>query len=225
MQDSSDIEQVAAGFFQVGLYLRSKQWRTAEKSGLTSTQISILGFLKRRGPNRVMALAKLVGITEATASRAISTLERKGLVEKSADPDDGRATRISLTAAGTRIMSRQSEFPRALLAALAGLDPIESTVLHRVLSKVILHLQEQGAIEPQRMCCTCRFFQPYVHSDAVRPHHCEFVDAPFGSVSLRLDCGDHIPADESVKKQRWQRFLAAKPLERGAAHLEEQGNS
>ena len=225
MQDSSDIEQVAAGFFQVGLYLRSKQWRTAEKSGLTSTQISILGFLKRRGPNRVMALAKLVGITEATASRAISTLERKGLVEKSADPDDGRATRISLTAAGTRVMSRQSEFPRALLAALAGLEPIESTVLHRVLSKVILHLQGQGAIEPQRMCCTCRFFQPYVHSDAVRPHHCEFVDAPFGSVSLRLDCGDHIPADESVKKQRWQRFLAVKPLERGDAHLEEQGNS
>ena len=107
------------------------------------------------------------------------------------------------------------------MAALAGLDLIESTVLHRVLSKVILHLQETGAIEPQRMCCTCRFFRPYVHSDAVRPHHCEFVDAPFGSVSLRLDCGDHIPADESERKQRWQRFLAVKPLERGATHPEE----
>ena len=221
MQNTGDIEQVAAGFFQLGLYLRSKQWRNAEKSGLTSTQISILGFLKRRGPNRVMALAKLVGITEATASRAISTLERKGLVEKRADPDDGRATRISLTATGIRLLSRQSEFPEALMAALAGLDPIESTVLHRVLSKVILHLQETGAIEPQRMCCTCRFFRPYVHSDAVRPHHCEFVDAPFGSVSLRLDCGDHIPADESVRKQRWQRFLAVKPLERRATHPEE----
>ena len=218
MQDTGDIKQVAAGFFQLGLYLRSKQWRNAEKSGLTSTQISILGFLNRRGPNRVMALAKLVGITEATASRAISTLERKGLVEKGADPDDGRATRISLTATGIRLMSRQSEFPEALMAALAGLDPIESTVLHRVLSKVILHLQETGAIEPQRMCCTCRFFRPYVHSDAVRPHHCEFVDAPFGSVSLRLDCGDHIPAEESVRQQRWQRFLAVKPLEQRATH-------
>ena len=221
MQNTGDIEQVAAGFFQLGLYLRSKQWRNAERSGLTSTQISILGFLKRRGPNRVMALARLVGITEATASRAISTLERKGLVEKRADPDDGRATRISLTATGIRLLSRQSEFPEALLAALAGLDPIESTVLHRVLSKIILHLQETGAIEPQRMCCTCRFFRPYVHSDAVRPHHCEFVDAPFGSVSLRVDCGDHIPADESVRKQRWQRFLAVKPLERRATHPEE----
>ena len=221
MQNTGDIEQVAAGFFQLGLYLRSKQWRNAERSGLTSTQISILGFLKRRGPNRVMALAKLVGITEATASRAISTLERKGLVEKRADPDDGRATRISLTATGIRLLSRQSEFPEALMAALAGLDPIESTVLHRVLSKIILHLQETGAIEPQRMCCTCRFFRPYVHSDAVRPHHCEFVDAPFGSVSLRVDCGDHIPADESVRKQRWQRFLAVKPLERRATHPEE----
>ena len=215
MQDTGDIEQVAAGFFQVGLYLRSKQWRSAEKSGLTSTQVSILGFLKRRGPNRVMALARLVGITEATASRAISTLQRKGLVEKSADPDDGRATRISLRTAGVRAMSRQSEFPETLLAALAGLDPAESTVLHRVLSKVILHLQETGAIEPQRMCCTCRFFQPYVHTDAFRPHHCEFVDAPFGTVSLRLDCGDHIQADEAVRTQRWRRFLAVEPLEQG----------
>ncbi len=221
MQNTGDIEQVAAGFSQLGLYLRSKQWRSAEKSGLTSTQISILGFLKRRGPNRVMALARLVGITEATASRAISTLERKGLVQKGVDPDDGRATRISPTAAGIRLLSGQSEFPDGLMAALAGLDPIESTVLHRVLSKVILHLQETGAIEPQRMCCTCRFFRPYVHTEAARPHHCEFVDAPFGSVSLRLDCGDHIQADESVRKQRWQRFLAVKPLERGGAHPEE----
>lgn len=215
MQPTGDIEQVAAGFFQVGLYLRSKQWRNAEKSGLTSTQISILGFLNRRGPNRVTVLAKLVGITEATASRAISTLQRKGLVGKSADPDDGRATRISLTAAGVRVMSQQSEFPETLLAALAGLHPTESTVLHRVLSKVILHLQETGAIEPQRMCCTCRFFQPYVHADPFRPHHCEFVDAPFGTVSLRIDCGDHIQAEEPVKTQRWQRFLEVKPLERG----------
>lgn len=213
MQNTGDIEQVAAGFSQVGLYLRSKQWKNAEKSGLTSTQISILGFLKRRGPNRVMALAKLVGITEATASRAISTLQRKGLVKKSADPDDGRATRISLKAAGVRVMSRQSEFPETLLAALAGLDPTESTVLHRVLSKVILHLQETGAIEPQRMCCTCRFFHPYIHEDAFRPHHCEFVDAPFGTVSLRLDCGDHIQAEEPMRMQRWQRFLAARPPE------------
>ncbi|MER3418788.1 MAG: MarR family transcriptional regulator, partial [Chloroflexota bacterium] len=27
-----------------------------------------------------------------------------------------------------------------------------------------------------------------------RPHHCAFVDAPFGDRSIRLDCPDHAPA-------------------------------
>ena len=48
------------------------------------------------------------------------------------------------------------------------------------------------------MCCTCQYFRPYRHSEESRPHDCDFVDAPFGTASLRLDCGDHQPAVEIV---------------------------
>ena len=211
MSRADDIKQAATGLAQLSLYLRTRQWKTGEALGLTPTQITVLTLLRQRGSNRVRTLAKLLGVSLATASRVISALERKQLVRKSIDPADGRATLVSLTQAGVRVVSSRTEFPEALLSALAGLSPLESRALHTALSKVILELQESGAIEPQRMCCTCRFFRPYRHSDQSRPHHCDFVDAPFGTASLRLDCGDHQPAEEAARKERWRRFLAATP--------------
>jgi hypothetical protein len=46
-----------------------------------------------------------------------------------------------------------------------------------------------------------RFFQPYRHPDPDRPHHCAFVDAPFGDGELRLDCPDHdaAPAGQAAR--------------------------
>ena len=211
MSRADDIKQAATGLAQLSLYLRTRQWKAGESLGLTPTQITVLTLLRQRGSNRVRTLAKLLGVSLATASRVISALERKQLVRKSIDPADGRATLVSLTQSGVRVASSRTEFPEALLSALAALSPLESRALHTALSKVILELQESGAIEPQRMCCTCRFFRPYRHSDQSRPHHCDFVDAPFGTASLRLDCGDHQPAEEAARKERWRRFLAATP--------------
>ena len=211
MSRVDDHKQAATGLAQLSLFLRTRQWQAAESLGLTPTQNTVLTLLRQRGPNRVRTLAKLLGVTQATASRAVSALERKRLVRKSIDPGDGRATLVSFAPAGLRLASGRTEFPEALLTALAGLSPLENRALHSALSKVILELQESGAIEPQRMCCTCRFFRPYRHSDESRPHHCDFVDAPFGTDSLRLDCGDHQPAEETLRRQRWRRFLAATP--------------
>ncbi len=211
MSRADDIKQAATGLAQLSLYLRTRQWKAGEALGLTPTQITVLTLLRQRGSNRVRTLAKLLGVSLATASRVISALERKQLVRKSIDPADGRATLVSLTQSGVRVVSSRTEFPEALLSALAALSPLESRALHTALSKVVLELQESGAIESQRMCCTCRFFRPYRHSDQSRPHHCDFVDAPFGTASLRLDCGDHQPAEEAARKERWRRFLAATP--------------
>ena len=211
MSRADDIKQAATGLAQLSLYLRTRQWKDGEALGLTPTQITVLTLLKQRGANRVRTLAKLLGVSLATASRVISALERKQLVRKSIDPADGRAALVSLAPAGLRVVSTRTEFPQGLLSALAGLSPLESRALHTALSKVVLELQESGAIEPQRMCCTCRFFRPYRHSDQSRPHHCDFVDAPFGTASLRLDCGDHQPAEEAARKERWRHFLAATP--------------
>ena len=212
MAPVEDLKQAATGFAQVGLYLRTEQWRSAEALNLTPTQLNLLVYLKRRGPNKGVSLARLLGISQATASRAIATLLRKGLVERQTDPGDGRASRVGLTPAGARLAADQPVAPTALLASLAGLDIHAHSLLQRTLTQIILGLQTARAIEPQRMCATCCFFRPYAHPDTTTPHHCDFVDAPFGTKSLRLDCGDHRTAD--CRTRQWRRFLAGPPKQR-----------
>jgi len=55
---------------------------------------------------RVTGLADLLGVDAPTVTRKIQQLEREGFVSRRADPDDGRATRITLTRAGKRTLER-----------------------------------------------------------------------------------------------------------------------
>lgn len=208
-QAECDSEQIAAGLGQLAGFLRMAAWREAEPLGLTATQTTCLSHISARGPIRVTMLARLLGVTQATASDVVAALQRKKLVERRPDPADGRATRVHLTSAGARIARRTSLPPEALARAIGSLASDERAGLRRALSKTILSLQQEGAIEPQRLCLTCRFFRPYAHSDADMPHHCAFVDAAFGDASLRLDCRDHEEADPGEKASALSAFASA----------------
>lgn len=204
---NSTTSQAAFGLAQIGAFLRSAQWRTGEEHGLTPTQLSILAALRRLGDVRVQILAGRLGVTHPTASDAVSALQSKGLVEKLPDPDDGRAVLIRLTAQGKLLAQKADTFPSGFLSAIGQLDSGDQSGLHRSLTKIIRSLQEAGLIEPQRLCATCEFFRPNAHPGAAKPHHCAYVDAAFGDAELRLDCGDHVQADDIEKEQKWRCFL------------------
>jgi hypothetical protein len=53
--------------------------------------------------------------------------------------------------------------------------------------------------------------RPTLTSD--RPHHCRFVDAPFGDSELRLDCVDHQTARADVHEMHSARFAAGPRLD------------
>ncbi len=209
MSSPQDADQIATGLAQIAAFVRMADWREAEPLGLTPTQRTCLLVLADRGACRVTALAKLLAITQPTASDVIAALERKGLVERRPDPADARATQVHPTATGMAVARRTAQTPAALSRAIDALSATERVGLRRALSKMILSLQQQGAIEPQRLCLGCRFFRPYVHSDALKPHHCTFVDAAFGDVSLRLDCSDHEDADPGQKAAVLSAFASA----------------
>lgn len=198
----TDTEQLAAGLGQLSRYMRMAEWREAEPLGLTATQSACLSLLAGRGPCRVTLLARLLGVTQATASDVVAVLERKGHVERRPDPADGRASLVHLLAGGDAVARQTARPPSALVEALEALGPTQGSDLRSALAEIIRHLQSVGAIEPQRLCLNCRFFRPYVHSDAARPHHCAFVDAAFGDASLRFDCGDHEPAEAGTAQSR-----------------------
>jgi DNA-binding MarR family transcriptional regulator len=59
---------------------------------------------------RVSDLAARVGLDASTVSRQIKQLEDKGIVERTADPADGRASLVQISTAGEAVM--QSAFTR-----------------------------------------------------------------------------------------------------------------
>jgi DNA-binding MarR family transcriptional regulator len=198
--------RLATGLAKIGLALKSRSWRDAAGRGLTPTQGQILTLL-RRGPLRLAALAEELGVTPATASDAVSALKRKGLVKKPRTKHDARAISVELTARGRREADRAAQWPDFLAAVAGELSPGEQAVLLRALIKMIRTLQLRGEIPVARMCVTCRFFRPNACPGAAQPHYCDFVSAPFGDSSLRLDCPDHAPAPPGLAETNWQSYL------------------
>ena len=188
----------ATGLAKIGLLLRHHAWQERGQTGLTPTQGQLLAQLRAQPGRGVGELAESLGVSSPTVSDALATLVAKRLVVKRPSPRHPRAVAITLTAAGRRAAERAAGWPDTLLAAVDALEPDEQAALVRALTKMIRELQERGEIPIARMCVSCRFFRPNVHPDDAAPHHCAFVDAPFGDRELRLDCADHEPATEPV---------------------------
>ncbi|HET7094903.1 MAG TPA: MarR family winged helix-turn-helix transcriptional regulator [Thermomicrobiales bacterium] len=201
--------RIVNGLAKIGLATRHRAWSEAEASGLTPTQGQILALL-RASPTglRLSELAARLAVTPPTASVAVRTLTAKGLVRKERAPADARGVVLTLTALGVRQAERAAGWSDFLLTAIGALTPPEREVFLRALVKMIRVLQERREIPVARMCVSCRFFRPYRHDDADRPHHCAFVDAAFGDRSLRLDCAEFEPAAPEFAAQNWETFNA-----------------
>jgi DNA-binding MarR family transcriptional regulator len=201
--------RIATGLHKIGIALRHAAWNEHPRSGLTPTQAQLLVLVDARPGGRTLsALAAELGVTAPTASDSVSALERKGLVEKRRAAGDARALAVRPSPAGRRLARRLALWPDFLLAAIDELDVGEREVFQRALVKMIRSLQIRGRIPVARMCVGCRFFRPYAHASSSAPHHCAFVDAPFGDAELRLDCADQQPAPPEEAEAAWERFLA-----------------
>lgn len=193
-EEAQGTQKVVQGLMKIALALRHRAWQHAYPYALTPTQAQILIELLRRDPQAVPVseVARALAVTLPTASDAVEALVRKGLLRKRLRLQDRRARELSLTPAGRRLARRVRLWPDFLLEALEDLSSEERSVLLRALMRMIRVLQERGEISPSRMCLTCIYFRPNVHPNPVRPHHCAFVDAPFGDLHLRMDCPDHV---------------------------------
>jgi len=109
--------------------------RLRQESGVVGPEISptltaALATIDRCGPLTPSALAEAERIQRPTATRIVGRLEARGLVARSADPDDGRVSFVAVTSEGRallkRIRSRKSEF---LAKRLRQLTPAEQATL------------------------------------------------------------------------------------------------
>src|SRR5919107_249285 len=106
---------------------------------------ALLQPLERDGDQRCSALAARAGIDVSVASRQIAVLERSGHVERRPDPNDGRASLLSLTSAGADAPAA-TPAPRSDWApvALAGWDEDDARTLPDLLDRLVADLEAVG---------------------------------------------------------------------------------
>ena len=86
-------------------------------------------------PIRLTALAERESVTAPTMSRIVASLEEQGYVERTTDPDDGRAKLLSPTPAGVDLIAEvRTKKARILADALAGLDDDDRATVGRGLA-------------------------------------------------------------------------------------------
>ena len=92
--------QVLAGDLRVVIGQLKRRLREQASFGdLTWSQTSVLSRLDREGPATVTSLARAEGMRPQSMGATVAALEAAGLVSGSPDPNDGRQTILSLTAA------------------------------------------------------------------------------------------------------------------------------
>lgn len=202
------------GLDRIGAALRTGQWEVAGLAGLNPTQAHVLAFIAGRGGKglRVRMVAEHLGVTQPTATDSIAALIRKGLLVKTVDAEDGRAAAIRVTDAGKDVVRAIGLVLTPAERALETLSADEQTALLGLVIKTIRALQVSGAIAPQRMCVTCRYFRSYAHDDEAAPHHCAYVDAALGAGALRLDCAEHEVLAPAEQESVWQAYARGRAL-------------
>jgi DNA-binding MarR family transcriptional regulator len=106
-------------------------------SELSLTAAATLATLERSGPHRLTWLAASEGVTQPGMTQLISRLQDAGLVERVADPADGRAVQVRVTALGvTTLVARRAARAQRLVGMLSQLPPTQRSALAAALPAI-----------------------------------------------------------------------------------------
>jgi len=104
---------------------------------LDAASFSTLARIATTAPARASDLAEYFGIDKGAVSRQIRHLERLGLVERAADPLDGRARAVRLTQDGAARLGEVQRARRRRFRTLVGRWPREDVdALARLLAEL-----------------------------------------------------------------------------------------
>jgi DNA-binding MarR family transcriptional regulator len=110
----------------------ARRLRQEAASDLGPSQTAALATIERHGPLTPSELARIERIQRPTATRIVARLEEAGLVERVADPADGRSFTVSATADARALMNSLRTRKNAYLARrLRRLDEEDLATLDR----------------------------------------------------------------------------------------------
>src|SRR4051794_16541872 len=82
---------------------------TVQEDAISVPQLVVLGAIDVVGDRGVSAVAEQAGLAQPTVTRALTALERRGMVTRTPHARDGRSTCIALTAAGSAVLEEKRQ--------------------------------------------------------------------------------------------------------------------
>lgn len=151
MTSLSQPERVAVARLQALLELLPTALdRQLVSAGVTAFEYTLLEALAESDAKRLRlsALAARTNATLARLSRVVTSLERKGLVERRPCPADARATNAVLTEAGEQAYAHSRELHAEAVRelVLGALDPSDLEDLSRVTLAMLTKLDPEGRL-------------------------------------------------------------------------------
>lgn len=128
------------------LKLRVQEFLDEAGIDMSAEEISTLTVLAHLdGPERMKPLSEKLGRDATTVSRQVASLEEAGLVERSPCPDDGRATVVTITKAGSKLVEQTIPLTVALRGrAMKGISKAEAKTLVNALSRMLNNLKNEA---------------------------------------------------------------------------------
>lgn len=186
-QNENTDSRISAALERIAHAFRILLWNESKRYALTPVQVQTLIFLLNQHYKRctVGLLAMEFGMTKATLSDVVTTLEQKGFVQRTVSDIDSRSFIIRLTPEGKSTARKVSGFSQPFHLPLEKMSRQHKESLLFSLLTIIFHLQQEGVITLQRMCFSCRFYELKEKS---RQHYCHLLKKELKIEALRLDC-------------------------------------
>jgi MarR family transcriptional regulator, lower aerobic nicotinate degradation pathway regulator len=123
--DQSGEPSLTDALVQSSFLVQGTMRRVAARHDLSVVQMRLLGILRDREPG-ILVLAGYLELDKSSVTGLVDRAEKRGLVERVRDPDDGRAVRIRLTRTGRSLAAKgAAEVGAELEVATAALSDAE----------------------------------------------------------------------------------------------------
>ncbi|AGK55885.1 MarR family winged helix-turn-helix transcriptional regulator [Bacillus sp. 1NLA3E] len=107
------------------------------KHRVSITEFAVLEVLFLKGKQTIQQIAQSILIASSSMTYVVDKLEQKGLLKRSACPEDRRAIYVTITDTGNELMNHIMPMHRELVDYMLGsLDHDEAVTMVRLLEKV-----------------------------------------------------------------------------------------
>lgn len=118
--------------------------RLRQEAGITLARFDFMAQLHRHPDGLAMSvLSRYLMVTGGNVTGLADELEKEGLVERTADPNDGRSSRVSMTRKGRRLFDKLAATHESWIVSMfGGMSTTDMRQLYDLLGRLRVQLAE-----------------------------------------------------------------------------------